>query len=292
MAELLQNGGWAREQEDPMTDQGVSKSKNRPIPVRHRPSVGRDSAGADRPSGHGGVRWVWVGLAVVAVAAAVPLAMRHGLRGEILDALSWTGGLGPWAPWVFTGLSILAMVFLFSTTVMALAAGYLFGLVGGCLTTLIGFGLGALAAFALGRTCFRGLVERRLAGHPQLAAIDRAINEKGLRVVLLTRLATPYPSLFSYLFSLTSVRLGPYALGTWLGVIPRTLLYVYLGTLLKRSADILAEGEGLPGGPLGYVYGTACLIVAVVLLLFLRNLARKALRQAVDSSTAAGGRDK
>ncbi len=57
--------------------------------------------------------------------------------------------------------------------------------------------------------------------HPRFAAIDRAIGRDGFRVVTLLRLSPLLPLAASnYLYGLTSVELGPYVLGSWLGMLP------------------------------------------------------------------------
>lgn len=63
--------------------------------------------------------------------------------------------------------------------------------------------------------------------HPRFAAIDRAIGKDGLKFVTLLRLSPLLPlALSNYLYGLTSVDLGSYVLGSWLGMLPGTYAYV------------------------------------------------------------------
>jgi hypothetical protein len=55
----------------------------------------------------------------------------------------------------------------------------------------------------------------------RFAAIDRAISRNGLKFVTLLRLSPLLPlAISNYLYGLTSVDLGSYVLGSWLGMLP------------------------------------------------------------------------
>ena len=66
-------------------------------------------------------------------------------------------------------------------------------------------------------------------------AIDRAIGKNGFRVVTLLRLSPLLPlALSNYFYGLTSVDLPAYVAGSWLGMLPGTVLYVIAGELLQH----------------------------------------------------------
>jgi uncharacterized membrane protein YdjX (TVP38/TMEM64 family) len=68
------------------------------------------------------------------------------------------------------------------------------------------------------------------AKNPKWAAIDKAIGRDGFKFVTLLRLSPLLPLAASnYLYGLTSVELGPYVLGSWLGMLPGTWAYVGAG---------------------------------------------------------------
>lgn len=68
------------------------------------------------------------------------------------------------------------------------------------------------------------------AKNKRFAAIDRAISRDGLKFVTLLRLSPLLPLAASnYLYGLTSVDLGSYVLGSWLGMLPGTYAYVTAG---------------------------------------------------------------
>lgn len=81
--------------------------------------------------------------------------------------------------------------------------------------------------------------------HPKFAAIDRAIGKNGFKFVTLLRLSPLLPLAASnYLYGLTSVDLGSYVLGSWLGMLPGTYAYVSAGHVGRA---VFLEGEGSLG---------------------------------------------
>lgn len=71
-----------------------------------------------------------------------------------------------------------------------------------------------------------------------MQAIDRAVSQEGWKIVGLLRLTPLVPfNLQNYLFGITSIGLLPYAAATFLGIIPGTILYVYLGALGRAAAS-------------------------------------------------------
>src|SRR5207302_2833243 len=100
---------------------------------------------------------------------------------------------------------------------------------------------GASIAFWLGRTLARGLIEKRLAGNRRFRALDQAVATGGFKIVLLTRLSPLFPfTLLNYAFGLTKVRFRDYVFGSWIGMLPGTVMYVYLGSTVTELADVAA----------------------------------------------------
>ncbi len=88
----------------------------------------------------------------------------------------------------------------------------------------------AALAFLIARHFARARVEAFARRNATFAAIDRAVAQKGWRIVFLLRLSPVVPfSASNYLYGVTAVPFGPYVLASWIGMLPVTLLYVYLG---------------------------------------------------------------
>ena len=72
-------------------------------------------------------------------------------------------------------------------------------------------------------------------------AVDKAIGKNGFKVVTLLRLSPLLPlALSNYFYGLTSVDLASYVAGSWLGMLPGTVLYVIAGVTPRYWHSSLA----------------------------------------------------
>jgi uncharacterized membrane protein YdjX (TVP38/TMEM64 family) len=216
------------------------------------------------------------GRVLLGLAAVAALAVAGRKAGGLIPAYStWVDGLGVWGPVAFVPGSLLT-----------LAAGAIFGLGKGTALVLIAATLGASAAFLVSRYLARDLVERRLAGNPRFAAIDRAIGTQGRKIVLLLRLSPVFPfNLLNYALGLTRVRFADYFVAS-IGMLPGTLLYVYYG---KVAGDVarLAGGAPVERGPEYYGVLALGLLATVVVTTLVTRTARRALEQVTDGDPGA-----
>lgn len=191
------------------------------------------------------VRIEWIGLAVLLLGLAV--AFRHLPVVTALErATLWIESLGWWAPTTFLILYVLCTLLLLPRTVLTVGAGFLFGPLWGLLWALLAINLGANTAFWLGRHLARGIVERRIRRDGRIRALDQAVARDGWRIVALTRMTPIFPySFLNYAFGLTEVRWKDYAMGSFAGMFPGTLMLVILGTLTDFAAERSDEPRGL-----------------------------------------------
>ncbi len=128
-------------------------------------------------------------------------------------------------------------------------------------------------------------MEAKVARDPRFRAIDQAVAEQGFLIVLLTRLSPAFPfTLLNYAYGLTRVRFRDYFLASWLGMLPGTILYVYLGTLVGDLADLIAgRVESGLGGKIFFAVG---LVLTVILTVLVTRIARKALDRAIAANSS------
>ncbi len=167
---------------------------------------------------------------LIALGAIIILARKLGLThpAETLDRIR---NLGPLAPLVFILVYSAAAVALVPGSILTLAAGAIFGVLWGTIYVSIAATTAATIAFLIGRHFARDWVAARLARYPKFSAVDRAVARGGWKIVGLTRLSPVFPYVFlNYAFGLTAVRFREYVLASWLGMLPGTAMYVYLGS--------------------------------------------------------------
>ncbi len=151
---------------------------------------------------------------------------------QILNSVA---ALGFFAPLVFVPISIIGTTLFVPTVLLALAAGAVFCVPMGFAVALASSLAGASGGFLAGRYLSRAWVLRNAASHKKLKALDNAVAKKGWKIVLLLRLSAIFPfMLLNYGLGLSKIRFRHYILASSIGMIPGTLLYVYLGSLAGK----------------------------------------------------------
>ncbi len=205
------------------------------------------------------------------------------VKDYVIAVLEWTQGLGLWGPLVVAAFYILACVLLLPGGIITLAAGFLFGVVTATITVSVGSTLGASAAFLVGRTFARDWVRRKVAGRPKFAAIDQAFGDQGFKIVLLTRLSPIFPfNMQNYAYGLTGVKLWKYVLASWIGMLPGTLAYCYIGSGLRSLTEV-AAGQ-TEGGLVQRVFFWGGLGATVIVVAVVTRIAQKAMKQAIPQT--------
>ena len=202
---------------------------------------------------------------------------------SILEAIA---NLGPWAAVAFIALYIGLTVGLVPGSIPTLAAGVLFGAGWGTLYVSIGATTGALLAFLIGRNFARSWVESKMSGSPKLQAVDRAISKEGGKIVFLLRLSPVFPfALLNYVLGITKVKTASYTFASWLGMLPGTLMYVYVGSLVGDLAKI-ASGDHQRTTQEWILFGGG-LVATVIVTIYVTKIARRALDSEVETELTA-----
>ena len=210
-------------------------------------------------------------IAALAVAADV-FDFEQGFR----DTLTWISGLGSLGPLIFIALYIAACVLMLPGSILTLGAGVVFGVVKGSVAVSIGSTLGATCAFLLARSLARNWISGKIAGNEKFNAIDEAVAREGWKIILLIRLSPVFPfNLLNYAFGLTKVRLKHYFFASWVGMVPGTIMYVYIGSLAGDLAK-LGTGEHTRTTGEWILYGVG-LLATLAVTVYVTRIARKAL---------------
>ncbi len=219
-----------------------------------------------------------VALLVFLIAVVIAMSFVFPIKQYLIKFLDYTRSLGLTGMAMVVGLYVIACIFALPGSVLTIGTGVIFGVFAGTITVSVGSTLGACAAFIIGRTIGRQWVQQKAAAKPKFAAIDKAIGTEGFKIVFLTRLSPIFPFNFqNYAYGLTKVSLGKYALASWIGMLPGTVMYVYIGSAVGSLAD-LAEGE-VQSGPAQRVLFWMGLAATVIVVVLVTRIARSAIRK-------------
>ncbi|MEG4346116.1 TVP38/TMEM64 family protein [Microcoleus sp. A003_D6] len=225
-------------------------------------------------------RWkliLGIGLAVALIAGT----RFFNFQGILKNALESIASLGPWGPAAFILIYIVATVLFIPGSLLTLGSGVLFGVVGGSVCVSIGSILGATCAFLVGRYLTRDWVSKQIEGNQKFKAIDSAVASEGWKIVLLTRLSPIFPfNLLNYAFGVTQVSLKDYFLASWIGMIPGTVMYVYIGSLAGSLAALGSQGRSRTAAE-WTLYGIG-LLATIALTVYATRFAKKALEEKIS----------
>jgi uncharacterized membrane protein YdjX (TVP38/TMEM64 family) len=220
-----------------------------------------------------------IGIALLAAVILVILVVLP-VKSYLYEFLEHFRGMGPWAPLLVGAVYVLATVLLIPGSLLTIGAGFVLGLVVGTITVSLASTVGASAAFLLGRTLARPWIQEKIDRHPKFRAIDEAIRRQGFKIVFLIRLSPLFPfEYLNYALGLTRISFREYVLASWIGMLPGTVMYVYLGSTVKSLADFTA-GRAQGGGAEKFLFWVG-LAAALAVAVFATRVARAALQEAL-----------
>ena len=212
------------------------------------------------------------------------IALRFfDIQSLLQSALLWVKSLGVYSVIAFISIYNIATILLIPGSILTLGGGAIFGLVEGSIWVFVAATLGATFAFLIGRYLSRAWVVQKLEAYPKFKSIDAAVAREGFKIVLLTRLSPVFPfNLLNYAFGITQVSIKDYVLGS-VGMIPATILYVYIGSLAGDLA--IANAGNQPSNPqtqtLQWILRGIGLVATIAVTVYIASIAQKALAESI-----------
>jgi uncharacterized membrane protein YdjX (TVP38/TMEM64 family) len=221
---------------------------------------------------------------LVVIIIALFLAMRFlPVRDWLANFNNWVGQMGMAGIFIFIGVYAVATVLLAPGAILTIGAGFAFGLWKGFVAVSAGATLGASLAFLVARFIARDKIEAIAQRNDKFRKIDKAIGRQGAKLILLLRLSPVIPfNLSNYFYGMTGVKFWSYVLASWIGMMPGTFLYVYIGTAGKAAVAAAAGGEAMKHGWQYWISTGIGLAATVVVTIWVTKIARDALKRTAD----------
>ncbi len=236
----------------------------------------KESIGSPKAAGTGTGRQFKLIGGLLALAALLVIAKTLDVQEYLLNLVTWIRGAGWYGIVIFVLAYVAATVSFLPGSILTLGAGFAYGVGIGTAAVVVAANLGAFLAFVLGRTVARDWVAAKVEGNARFAAIDGAVGREGLKIVLLTRLSPIFPfNLLNYAFGVTKVSARDYVLGSLVGMLPGTVMYVYLGSLITNVSELAAGRTS--GSAAQQIFYFAGLVATVAVTIYVTRIARKAL---------------
>lgn len=222
-----------------------------------------------------GKYWKWIAIAGGLIVLSVALSFLP--IGEWVKSFTtWIEDLGVAGAFIFIGVYALAALLFLPGAIFTIAAGLVYGIVAGTAVAITGATLGAGLAFLAGRYLFRDRIKKVAGKNKKFGAIDEAIGQQGWKIVGLLRLSPLIPfNVSNYFYGVTAIGFWPYLLASFVGMLPGTLLYAYLGAIGQA---------GLSGGsksysPLQWTFLGIGLLATIAVTIFVSRVAKNALKK-------------
>ncbi len=218
-------------------------------------------------------------IAAVVVIAAVavwqlPVSRWVVTLAEQVRSMGWAGVA------LFIAIYVVAAVALLPGALLTLAAGFAYGPVGGLLIASPASVVAATVAFFLSRTIFRDWIRQRIDRYPKARALDSAIGANSFKLILLLRLSPLIPfNILNYVLGLSDASAGRYVAASFIGMLPATWLYVYLGSLATTAAQLNEAGQGNSSQKL--ILTGVGLVATILVVVLVTRAARRALEREV-----------
>lgn len=173
---------------------------------------------------------------ITAVILLIGLIRYLNLPAYVDPLLDWIKGLGGWSPLFFAALFVLTGGILLPMPLLMMSAGAIYGVLWGTVlistaTVVEGYLLYRIAARF--ETRLRG---SQLLNNKYFTPIQRMLRDGGWRMIGLLR-CLPYMSFvfLSFVCGVSRLNMRQYLAGTWLGMIPVSLTYVYIGAVTRTA---------------------------------------------------------
>src|SRR5216117_333261 len=211
---------------------------------------------------------------------------------EFIDALQRrVMSLGAWAAVCYPLLFAACNILLLPGGILAVGAGFFFGLWWGFLMVFAGNLIATAVSFALSRSIAQRWFRQQLSDNPTLRALGPAVERESWKIILLSQLHPLFPtSLLNYFYGLTRIRFSTYMLWASIGRMPGLFFYAYVGTLGQLAVRIM-RGKSYPQTLEYWIWGGA-FITTVLLLVVLGRVARRAIQTPVGRGSSRPTKDR
>lgn len=194
------------------------------------------------------IRLAPVGILVLGLAVGYALGLQKylslGYLAEQRQAMrAYVDGNAVWSALLFVGAYILAVAFSFpAASALTIFGGFLFGwLLGGALVA-VGATIGASILFLATRSAFGSFLRQRVDG--VVKKLADGFRKNAFSYLFVIRLAPVFPFfVVNIAAALFDISLGRFVAATFLGILPGTFAYAYLGQGLD-SVLVAAQAAG------------------------------------------------
>jgi len=152
-----------------------------------------------------------------------------------------------WWHWAgFFTLSAFTMALAITpTTFIAILCGFFLGY-NGLIPVVIAYQVASVIGYFLAKAANKGFLSQVLAAYPKAEGYFQRVDKNDLKITLLARISPALPfAIMNSVLSLARIRFSRFFLGGLIGMLPRTLFFIWVGTNAKYLVDVIAQKQEL-----------------------------------------------
>ncbi len=181
---------------------------------------------------------IWTGVVPLLSSASITLLI---IKNEpiIAEFSFWQWG-------IFYLLSVFTMTLAITpTTFMALISGFFLG-IDGIIPIVISYQLASLIGYYLAGKLDEGFLQFIQVKYPKSRRIIDNLHQNQLGLTFLSRLSPALPfAIMNVVLSVSGIRLLHFFWGGLIGMLPRTLLFVWVGLEASKLSDAMVGNENI-----------------------------------------------
>lgn len=221
-------------------------------------------------------------LLLVAIIALASIALsRHN---HLQTILLWVEENQVAGGFVFITIYVVCTVLFIPPSILSVAAGAVFGFWIGSALVWTGGIIGESLSFLVGRFLFQDFVREKTRQYPSWLAVEAALREDGWKVVALLRVSPLLPfTVLNYALGVSSLPFSQYFWPSTIGILPTTVVFVYLGTLAKDLTALMQhETEASPPKTAQIIFFVVSAVLCCIVLVAVGYYAKRALQKKID----------
>ncbi len=193
-------------------------------------------------------KWPKIVIILILVTVVVTmLVFSSEVKATTLSLLKWIQENSLEGSGILIVIYVLFTILFIPGSLLTLGIGFIYsystgnlwlGTLLGTLIVFIGSNLGAVLAFLLSRYLFKEAVIAKFGSNKKYKVLLQIIGTHQVKFVILLRLCPLIPfNVLNYLLGITGIKVTRLLLGN-LGMLPGTVLYVYLGAASRNISQI------------------------------------------------------
>lgn len=179
----------------------------------------------------------------------------------------------PWQSWLIGLTTYTAFSLVPGTSGKSVVFGWIFGFWSGVLLVDCGLTLAAIVAFSVARFVIRDAIHAKFGG--LVEKVDRGLEKDGAFYLLIVRLAHVPFTIVNYASGATSVKLATFSWTTAVGILPGTMIFVFVGSRIPTLKELETQGAWELLDPLLFVFLAATMVFPILIRFLIRKVRQR-----------------